>query len=184
MLQSPQGSASQDDEDDGCCYFSEEEEEDHDALHPQCAAMYPPIDANSPISRWAAMYDFSPFVTSVGTSYFARLAARDAQLLSAARANPCWAAFVHNVTCEPTTMLRKPVGAAFHRALSDEHWLAAVHITCIYLAAKNCETLQYKRLLQTMLTHIHACPISMDQAAALELECLQALEWRLGPFFL
>lgn len=58
-----------------------------------------------------------------------------------------------------------------------------VHLACIYVAAKNVEYVPYKRLLQTMLSHVHGCEVSPEAAAALELEVLQGLDWRLGPFF-
>ena len=38
--------------------------------------------------------------------------------------------------------------------------------------------------VQTMLTHVHECAVTRDQAAALEMEVIQALEWRLSPYCL
>ena len=61
--------------------------------------------------------------------------------------------------------------------------LTAVHLACIYIAAKNVEFVPYKRLLSTMLSHIYNGEPPADAAPQLELEVLHALEWRLGPFF-
>ena len=61
--------------------------------------------------------------------------------------------------------------------------LTAVHLACIYIAAKNVEFVPYKRLLSTMLSHIYNGEPPQDAAPQLELEVLHALEWRLGPFF-
>lgn len=61
--------------------------------------------------------------------------------------------------------------------------LTAVHLACIYIAAKNVEFVPYKRLLSTMLSHIYNGEPPQDAAPQLELEVLHALDWRLGPFF-
>ncbi len=61
--------------------------------------------------------------------------------------------------------------------------LTAIHLACIYIAAKNVEFVPYKKLLSTMLSHVHNREVAATAAADLELEVLQALQWRLGPFF-
>ena len=80
--------------------------------------------------------------------------------------------------------VRKSVGAPLHQCQTARHWLLAVHLTCIYVAAKNVEVVPYVHLLQTMLQCLHGLIVTQDQAEDLELEVLVALEWRLGPFFL
>ncbi len=45
------------------------------------------------------------------------------------------------------------------------------------------EFVPYKKLLSTMLSHVHNREVAANAAAELELEVLQALQWRLGPFF-
>lgn len=130
----------------------------------------------------AAMYGFTPFTVAVGTSYFERLAARDAPLLAAAKATPDFAAFVA-ATPGGAPPLAKSPGAPLHACQGARHWLSAVHLACIYVAAKNVEFVPYKRLLQTMLSHVHGCEVSAEAAAGLELEVLQGLDWRLGPFY-
>ena len=66
---------------------------------------------------------------------------------------------------------------------SSQLWLISVHLACVYLAAKNAEYVPYRKLLQTMLSHVHGRPIPAAQAEELELKCLISLEWRLGPFY-
>lgn len=61
--------------------------------------------------------------------------------------------------------------------------LTAIHLACIYIAAKNVEFVPYKKLLSTMLSHVHNREVPANAAADLELEVLQALQWRLGPFY-
>jgi len=46
------------------------------------------------------------------------------------------------------------------------------------------QVVPYYHLLRTMLERLHNLVVTKDQAEALELECLVALDWRLGPFFL
>jgi len=46
------------------------------------------VEAGSPLGQLAAAYGFAPFTVAVAGSYFARLAARDADLLDKARARP------------------------------------------------------------------------------------------------
>ena len=79
------------------------------------------------------------------------------------------------------------VGATHVRHLPNkEAWLALVHLTCIYLAAKNVEYVPYKNLLQTIIGNIYgagSCNVAPGLVAELELECLHAMDWRLGPFY-
>ena len=103
--------------------------------------------------------------------------------LQAALGCPDFAPFVRDVP-DHSGRLRKSVGAPLHQCQTPRHWLLAVHLTCIYIAAKNVEVVPYVHLLQTMLQCLHGLIVTQDQAEALELEVLLALEWRLGPFFL
>ncbi|CAK0782514.1 hypothetical protein CVIRNUC_005732 [Coccomyxa viridis] len=148
---------------------------------PSGSFIYRRIPDDSLIGCMAAMYGFTPFTISVGTSYFERLAAKDPTLLQTARSTPEFAAFVAATPMEGGSV-KAPIGAA-HRHLGAKHWLTAVHLACIYIAAKNVEFVPYKRLLSTMLSHIYNGEPPQDAAPQLELEVLHALEWRLGPFF-
>ena len=51
------------------------------------------------------------------------------------------------------------------------------------LAAKNGERVPYRRLLPTLLQALAARELPPAASAALELDVLVALEWRLGPFY-
>ncbi|EIE20355.1 hypothetical protein COCSUDRAFT_48484 [Coccomyxa subellipsoidea C-169] len=144
--------------------------------------IYRHVPEESLIGCMATMYGFSPFTISVGTAYFERVAARDPTLLAAARATPEFAAFVAATPVEPTAHATRPIGSA-HVHLGPKHWLTAIHLACIYIAAKNVEFVPYKKLLSTMLSHVHNREVHTTAAAELELEVLQALQWRLGPFF-
>ena len=84
--------------------------------------IYRRIPEESLIGCMAAMYGFSPFTISVGTSYFERLAARDPCLMAAARATPEFTAFVAATPVEAPALPR-PIGAA-HMHLGPKHWCA------------------------------------------------------------
>ena len=81
-------------------------------------------------------------------------------------------------------LLPASIGHPTHTWQSTKIYVMAVHLTCIYLAAKSVEMVPYKRLLQTMLTHVHERAVSRAQAEALEMEIIKGLEWRLSPYFL
>ncbi|KAK9905479.1 hypothetical protein WJX75_000657 [Coccomyxa subellipsoidea] len=144
--------------------------------------IYRHVPEESLIGCMATMYGFTPFTISVGTAYFERLAARDPTLLAAAHATPEFAAFVAATPVESSVQAACPIGFA-HIHLGPKHWLTAIHLACIYIAAKNVEFVPYKKLLSTMLSHVHNREVPANAAADLELEVLQALQWRLGPFY-
>ncbi|BDA45319.1 hypothetical protein COCOBI_07-1060 [Coccomyxa sp. Obi] len=165
--------------------------EDHAIIDPSAMSHTPSPSGNfayrhipeeSLIGCMAAMYGFTPFTVSVGTAYFERIAARDPTLLAAARATPEFTAFVAATPVEVPGKAGPPIGSA-HIHLGPKHWLTAIHLACIYIAAKNVEFVPYKKLLSTMLSHVHNREVPANAAAELELEVLQALQWRLGPFF-
>ena len=95
-----------------------------DTEHVCCAAagsfIYRRIPDDSLIGCMAAMYGFTPFTISVGTSYFERLAAKDSTLLQTARSTPEFAAFVAATPMEGGSV-KTPIGAA-HRHLGAKHW--------------------------------------------------------------
>ena len=66
----------------------------------------------------------------------------------------------------------------------DGSRLVSVYLACVHVAAKCVERVPYARLLPTMLTWAAGgATVSPAVAACVELDVLQALEWRLGPFF-
>ena len=68
-------------------------------------------------------------------------------------------------------------------AAGDARHLLAVLMACVLLAAKNNERVPYRRLLPTLLQALAARELPPASSAALELDVLVALEWRLGPFY-
>ena len=97
--------------------------------------------------------------------------------------SPDFSIFMYGFRLDPEP-IGKSVGAPLHCCQTAREWLLAVHLTCVYVAAKNVEVVPYKHLLQTMLQNVHGLLVTPDQAAKLELEVLVGLKWRLGPFFL
>ncbi len=93
------------------------------------------------MGRKGAAFGFSAFAVSVGVSYFARLAGRDAQLRAAAEACADFAGFVAGAPADAEP-LPAPLGAAAGRygcGGEPRRWLVAVHLVCILLAAKNID---------------------------------------------
>lgn len=46
-----------------------------------------------------------------------------------------------------------------------------------------CAQVKYRNLLTLILSHAHGHELPSRVAASLEIELLEALRWRLGPFF-
>ena len=86
---------------------------------------YRRVPAESLIGAMAAMYGFTPFTVAVGTSYFERLAARDAVLLAAAKAMPDFAPFVAATPAVAPALPKSP-GVPLHTCQGPRHWLTAV----------------------------------------------------------
>jgi hypothetical protein len=63
--------------------------------------------------------------------------------------------------------------------------LRSVQFTCLFLATKVADQVHALGLLRFMLTNLshNGAVVTMQQAANVEARCLEALEWRLGPFF-
>ena len=75
------------------------------------------------------------------------------------------------------------IGVRHALSLTTNAWLTLMFLTCIYLAAKVLEQVPYKHLLSTMMSHIYGSEVHSDWGAELEIEVLQALDWRLGPVY-
>ena len=58
--------------------------------------------------------------------------------LQAAKGCPDFAPFMDGIP-EMPLKCTKSVGAPLHQCQTARHWLLAVHLTCIYVAAKNVE---------------------------------------------
>ena len=76
--------------------------------------------------------------TEVGTTYFARLAARDARLMATAASHQDFAPLVDG-TAASACPLEVALASELHSLTNPKQWLMALHLTCTYLAAKNID---------------------------------------------
>ncbi|KAL0033563.1 hypothetical protein WJX79_003792 [Trebouxia sp. C0005] len=142
----------------------------------------------SAIFQIAITYGFTPLMVSLGTSYFRRLAASNYAMLQLGLESAQFCDFMLPMEVLPLGQTAKPLVGAIHAKYlpTKEAWLTLIHLTCIYLAAKVLEYVPCKNMLQTMMAHVYGaepCNVSKDVVTHLELECLQALDWRLGPVY-
>ena len=143
---------------------------------------------DSAIFQIATTYGFTTLMISLGTSYFRRLAASNYAMLQVGVASPQFCDFMLPMEVLPLEKAPKPLVGLIHAKYlpTNEAWLTLIHLTCIYLAAKVLEYVPCKNMLQTMMGHIYGaepCNVSKELVSQLELECLQALDWRLGPVY-
>ena len=149
---------------------------------------YTDPDPSTAIYQIAATYGFTTLMINVGTSYFRRLAASNYAMMEVGLSSPQFHAFMLPSEKYPANQGPKPLVGAIHAKYlpTNEAWLTLIHLTCIYVAAKNLEYVPCKNMLQTMMGHIYGaepCNVTTDLVTELELDCLQALDWRLGPFY-
>ena len=142
----------------------------------------------SAIFQIAITYGFTPLMISLGTSYFRRLAASNYAMLQLGLESAQFCDFMLPMEVLPLGQSAKPLVGAIHAKYlpTKEAWLTLMHLTCIYLAAKVLEYVPCKNMLQTMMVNVYGaepCNVSKDVVTHLELECLQALDWRLGPVY-
>lgn len=137
------------------------------------------------IIELTSLYGFSAYAAQLGTSYFARLCRLDRSLLTSAMRHPILAPLVRSAPQQAmlTGQRAARVGATIKAFCPPHQWVMAVLLVCIFVAAKNVEALRYRRLLPSMLSHALNLDVQPAQATIVEMECLQALEWRLGPHF-
>ncbi|KAL3147468.1 hypothetical protein ABBQ38_014526 [Trebouxia sp. C0009 RCD-2024] len=140
------------------------------------------------IFQIAATYGFTTLTINVGTSYFRRLAASNYVMMEVGLSSHQFCPFMLPLEQYPPSRGPKPLVGAIHAKYlpTNEAWLTLVHLTCIYIAAKNLEYVPCKNMLQTMMGHIYGaepCNVATELVSELELECLAALDWRLGPFY-
>lgn len=64
--------------------------------------------------------------------------------------------------------------------------LRSVQFTCLFLATKVADQIHALGLLRFMLTNLshNSAVVTLQQASDVEARCLDALEWRLGPFYI
>ena len=140
------------------------------------------LSASSVLFQIESCYGFTPLTIIVGTSYFRRLAASNQAMLQVSTSHSTFIGLVRGLTfTEPGRPL---VGAIHAPYLSNEVWLTLIHLTCTYIAAKNLADIPWRCSLQAIISHIYgveSCAIDPELSSALETQCLEALDWRLGP---
>ena len=141
--------------------------------------------AQDMIIELTSLYGFSTYAVQLGTTYFARLCRLDPTLLTSALQHPILAPLIASISRpgELSALRAISVGADIRAFCPSHQWVMAILLVCIFIAAKNVEALRYRRLLPSMLSHALGIKIEPGQATEIEMECLQALEWRLGPHF-
>ncbi|KAL3135222.1 hypothetical protein ABBQ38_006301 [Trebouxia sp. C0009 RCD-2024] len=140
------------------------------------------------IFQIAATYGFTTLTINVGTSYLRRLAASNDVMMEVGLSSHQFCPFMLPLEEYPPSCGLKPLVGAIHATYltTNEAWLTLIHLTCIYIAAKNLEYVPRKTMLQTIIGRIYgaeACNVPISLVTELELECLAALDWRLGPFY-
>ncbi|KAI8462800.1 MAG: hypothetical protein J3K34DRAFT_498165 [Monoraphidium minutum] len=141
---------------------------------------YAPVAPDSPEFAMAAAWQLPAFAVALGSSYFQRLLAALPHLAGAAAQLPEFARLL-----EPHTP-GAPAPPAFEGDLFDvEATLRSAQFTCVFLATKVADQVHAYGLLCSMLTSFTAqrAPATLEQAAEVELACLAALGWWLGPYF-
>lgn len=62
--------------------------------------------------------------------------------------------------------------------------MAVIQATCMVLAAKVVDRPPSSSVLKDMLQNLYHCSsVTADQAYEVEARCLEALDWRLGPYY-
>ena len=138
----------------------------------------------SNISQIAQVYDYTYLMVDVGTSYFRRLMKGNSSMMLLAESSPDYSHYVQVAEEFPKEQINSFfIGVRHALSLTTNAWLTLMFLTCIYLAAKVLEQVPYKHLLSTMMSHIYGSEVHSDRGAELEIEVLQALDWRLGPVY-
>ena len=140
------------------------------------------LPGSSVLHQIESTYGFTPLTITVGTSYFRRLAASNQAMLQVSASHPSFIGLVRGLTFEEPG---KPLVGAIHAPyLSNEVWLTLIHLTCTYIAAKSLANAPLRCTLRAIISHIYGvepCAIDLELSSDLEIQCLEALDWRLGP---
>jgi hypothetical protein len=62
--------------------------------------------------------------------------------------------------------------------------ILAIYLACIYLGCKVADRVQYKGLLSAMLSALLRREVPTQESVGLEAQCLQRLDFRLGPYYM
>ena len=120
----------------------------------------------------------------VGTSYFRRLMKGNSYMMLLAESCPEYSQYVQTSEEFPQEQISNSfVGVQHAELLTRDAYMTMIFLTCIYLAAKVLEHVPYKNLLTTMMSHVYGCGVPSDLGEELEVQVLEALDWRLGPVY-
>lgn len=143
--------------------------------------VYQPVHPESIEFKMGAMWHFPAFAVALGSSYFQRLLVEMPHLTRAACQCPAFANLCRGLPSDGKELPFAPDAEAY----SLENTLRSTQFTCIFLATKIADQVHAYGLLRFMLSALtgqrHA--VSLEQAADVELRCLEGLGWRLGPYF-
>eukprot|EP00879_Flechtneria_rotunda_P000325 GHRR01000416.1.p1 GENE.GHRR01000416.1~~GHRR01000416.1.p1 ORF type:complete len:774 (+),score=329.60 GHRR01000416.1:521-2842(+) len=142
-----------------------------------------PVLVDSFLFKAGAAWQFPAFVICLGSSYLQRMLSRLPQLAEAALACPGFEDYCSYLPEKPRYIPERLTG---NDAIATLATLRSVQFTCLFLATKVADQVHALGLLRFMLTNLshNGDIVSMQQAADVEARCLDALGWRLGPFFL
>ncbi|KAF6252535.1 hypothetical protein COO60DRAFT_1463630 [Scenedesmus sp. NREL 46B-D3] len=126
---------------------------------------YMPVAPDSFLFKAGTAWQFPAFAICLGSSYLQRMLARLPQLAEA-----------------PAEV---PLRLSGPEAVATLATLRSVQFTCLFIALKVADQVHALGLLRFMLTNLshNGAVVTMQQAANVEARCLEALDWRLGPFF-
>lgn len=138
----------------------------------------------SNIAQIAQIFGYTNLMVAVGTSYFRRLMKGNWSMNLLAQSCPDYSQYVQTAEEFPKQQINSLfIGVRHALSLTTNAWLTLMFLTCIYLAAKVLEQVPHKNLLATMMSHIYGCEVDSGWGAELEIELLQALDWRIGPIY-
>lgn len=140
------------------------------------------------LAWFAKCCDFTDLMVQVGISFFRRLMAGNGAMMMVTAMCPEFTQYVQTLEDYPREQISCDfIGIRHKVCLSNRAWLILITLTCIQLAAKVLEQVPSKRFLTTMMSHIYEHDgqgvVDPEWGAELEMEILQALDWRLGPVF-
>eukprot|EP00887_Chlorella_sp_A99_P007212 scaffold2.g7212.t1 len=106
----------------------------------------------------------------LGASYFQRLLARNPSMHELAVASGWF-----SLLPDHTLVMHSAAGPG-------SAGLLCTYATCIYIATKLADTVEYQQQLTAMLEQIMGSAVAPGQASQLELMVCDRLQWRLGPY--
>eukprot|EP00879_Flechtneria_rotunda_P001555 GHRR01001714.1.p1 GENE.GHRR01001714.1~~GHRR01001714.1.p1 ORF type:complete len:571 (+),score=179.62 GHRR01001714.1:372-2084(+) len=142
-----------------------------------------PVLADSMLFKAAVAWQFPAFVVCLGSSYLQRMLASVPVLANAALACPGFEDYCGYLPSKARLdSVQRYTGEDAQAACAT---LRSIQFTCLFIALKVADSMHALGLLRYMLTQLSHTGqvVSLQQAADVEARCLDALDWRLGPYF-